>query len=142
MTVKCNFCNKENADDALVCARCGVELVKASQPMRGTLELRVIGMERASINVAPPAQEGYIIGRSDDSSDYIPDIDLSQYGARQHGVSRRHAALIYYRKVVNVIDLESINGTYLNGKKLIPNTPYPLNSGDSLKLGTFGLLIK
>lgn len=142
MAIRCSVCNKENTDDAAVCVRCGVALVKTGIPLRGTIELHVIGMEREVIRLDAPMAEGYILGRSDESSDYLPDIDLARFDARQHGVSRRHAALVRFRNTINVIDLNSVNGTYLNGKKLLPDTPYPLSSGDSLKLGTFGLMVK
>ena len=142
MAVKCGVCNKENSDDATICIRCGVALVKDGLPLRGGVELRVIGEDPAVMRLDAPISEGYVLGRSDESSEYVPDVDLSQFGARQQGVSRRHAALVRYREIVHVIDLNSVNGTYLNDKKLLPDTPYPVNAGDSLKLGTFGLLIK
>lgn len=140
--IRCSVCNKENNDTATACVRCGVALVKDGIALRDVIELRVLGDERVTLRLETPQHEGYVIGRSDESSDYLPDVDLSAYGARQQGVSRRHAALVRYREIVHIIDLNSVNGTFLNDRKLLPDTPYPLNSGDSLKLGTFSLLIK
>lgn len=33
-------------------------------------------------------------------------------------------------------DLSSCNGTFLNGEKLLPNHPVPINPGDAISIGT------
>jgi pSer/pThr/pTyr-binding forkhead associated (FHA) protein len=84
-----------------------------------------------------PGIEGYVIGRADEMSALIPDIDLTKMGGR--GISRRHAALVRYHGAAHLIDLHSVNGTYVNGKRLQPDVPHPLNSGDELRFGTLDL---
>ncbi|MCA9903715.1 MAG: FHA domain-containing protein [Anaerolineae bacterium] len=91
--------------------------------------------------VRPPAHSGYVLGRSDDNSDFIPDIDLAQFGARELGVSRRHAALVSFQGATHLIDLGSVNGTFLNGKRLISEMPYPVISGNIIRVGTLQLVI-
>jgi pSer/pThr/pTyr-binding forkhead associated (FHA) protein len=86
-----------------------------------------------------PSVEGYVIGRMDEMSALIPDIDLTKAGGRARGISRRHAALVRYHGATHLIDLHSVNGTYLNGKRLQPDVPHPLNSGDELRFGTLDL---
>lgn len=88
-----------------------------------------------------PAVEGYVIGRADDATRYIPDIDLLPYGAREFGVSRKHAVLVRYRGGVHIVDLNSVNGTYINGERLAPEIPYALNDGDKIMLGNLELII-
>lgn len=107
----------------------------------GTLEIRIAGSEQPNLHIESPGSEGYTIGRSDSNSSYIPDIDLAGYSALERGVSRRHAALVRYRGVVHVIDLESVNGTFLNGERLLPDTPYALKAGDQLSLANLNLSI-
>jgi pSer/pThr/pTyr-binding forkhead associated (FHA) protein len=119
----------------------------------GMLEIRVAvlaeGEETATLDMeAPPAytliapaEEGYILGRSDSNSSYEPDIDLMAQGAQERGVSRRHAALVRHRGLVHVVDLDSVNGTFLNGKRLSPHIPYPLNAGDRLSLANLEITI-
>lgn len=141
MTTKCNVCDKENDDNALVCARCGVALTKSGILVTNRFELAVMGEETANFMIEPTVVEGYVIGRSDDGTSYLPDIDLAGVGAREHGISRRHAALVRYRDRVHVVDLSSVNGTYLNGKRLTPDTPFPINIGDTLRLGTLHLMV-
>jgi len=91
--------------------------------------------------VQPPEHNGYVLGRSDDNSDFVPDIDLAQYGARELGVSRRHAALVRFQGATHVLDLGSVNGTFLNGKRLISDMPYPVISGNVIRVGTLELVI-
>lgn len=86
-----------------------------------------------------PAIEGYVLGRTDENSDYKPDIDFTHAGARVNGVSRRHAALVRYQGVMHILDLQSVNGTYLNGKRLAANVPHLFRTGDELRLGTLEL---
>ncbi|PJF23095.1 MAG: hypothetical protein CUN56_02625 [Phototrophicales bacterium] len=87
-----------------------------------------------------PGVEGYVIGRSDEGSSYQPDIDLTAHNAQSLGLSRRHAALVRYRGYVHVMDLGSMNGTFINGERLLPFDAYALKSGDQVSLAN--LLIR
>jgi len=89
-----------------------------------------------------PQEEGYVIGRSDESSDFQPDIDLAGYGAREMGVSRRHIAVVRFQGNPHILDLGSVNGTFLNGKRLLPDTPYSLSTTNYLRLGTLQLIVE
>ena len=89
----------------------------------------------SDLQVALSRTNGLVLGRSDSRSSYIPDIDLAELKALEKGVSRRHAAFVRLQEALCILDLGSINGTYLNGTRLKPETPYPLNAGDQLGLG-------
>jgi hypothetical protein len=141
MTVTCGVCGMDNPAQAEVCQRCGVALVRHGVLLVDDFVLRVSSDGRGSFRLEAPQDEGYIIGRTDEASDFKPDIDLAAYGGREQGVSRRHAAFVRYRGAIHILDLNSVNGTFLNGKKLTPETPYPLNAGDSLKLGNMNLAV-
>jgi pSer/pThr/pTyr-binding forkhead associated (FHA) protein len=114
---------------------------KLGIPASGTLEIEIMseGGPHARFQFSAPGIEGYIIGRSDNKSSYTPDIDLTAYNALQKGLSRRHAALVRYKGMVHVLDLSSVNGTFLNGQRLSPETPYPIRTGDKLRLGNFNI---
>jgi len=73
------------------------------------------------------------LGRADEESDSV-DIDLNPLGAAQKGVSRRHATLERTRDMVNLIDLESKNGTYLNGQRLKAFERRVVRHGDEIRL--------
>ena len=68
-----------------------------------------------------------IIGRHDSC-----DIILND-----HSVSRHQAKIEYQQGKYILTDLESTNGTFVNGKKI---TPHPLKAGDTIKAGTSLLL--
>lgn len=113
----------------------------------GAITLSVIPDEQLEyignldFRVEAPGAEGVIIGRSDVSSSYEPDIDLAPFNAQRRGISRRHAVLVRYRGAVHVIDLGSMNGTYINGKRLTPKVAFPLSPGDQLRLANLSLTI-
>ena len=92
-------------------------------------------------DVEVPLAKGVNIGRLDPASGSFPDVDLSSYGGLEGGVSRRHAKIIRRGSEVFIEDLGSINGTFLNRKKLTPYLPEALKSGDELQLGKLILWI-
>ncbi|MBK8020467.1 MAG: FHA domain-containing protein [Chloroflexi bacterium] len=79
---------------------------------------------------------GVVIGRSDEATHYQPDVDLAECAGREKGVSRRHAAIVQYRGELHLIDLRSVNGTFLNDQVLSPDQPYPLGADSHIRLGT------
>lgn len=139
MTVKCSTCGHDNPDDEQVCEECGAPLVRPGDSLVGDLEIRLVDQEDVVFRLSAPQGEGYVLGRTDEASSFTPDVDLAEHGAREQGVSRRHAALVRYRGTVHIVDLHSVNGTYLNGRRLTPETPYPVNAGDTVRLGNMTL---
>ncbi len=77
-----------------------------------------------------------VFGRKDPATGAMPDIDLTPFAGYRMGVSRRHAAIT--RNVaygLDVRDLGSSNGTFLNGQQLVAHRLYRLRNGDELRLG-------
>ncbi|MCB9454284.1 MAG: FHA domain-containing protein [Anaerolineaceae bacterium] len=75
------------------------------------------------------------LGRIVEGDTLQPDIDLSVYGAEEFGVSRRHLAMHTEDNRLWITDLESGNGTFINGERLRPDEPRPLSHGDTLQIG-------
>jgi hypothetical protein len=75
------------------------------------------------------------IGRADAVSNFFPEIDLNPYGALDNGVGRRHARLFVQGGQVLIEDMDSTNGTVLNGQKLAARQPQPLRDGDQVLVG-------
>ena len=75
------------------------------------------------------------LGRIDPTQDIYPEVDLSSFLGLECGVSREHALIVRRGNVIEVEDLASTNGTLLNGKRLSPYLPVPLQDGDLLQLG-------
>ena len=69
-------------------------------------------------------------------------VDLSAHNAKALGVSRHHAKLCPSETGLQVIDLDSTNGTTLNSDVLRENTPYRVSDGDVLSLGKLAITVK
>jgi molybdenum cofactor synthesis domain-containing protein len=81
-----------------------------------------------------PLTEEVNIGRFDPASGSFPDVDLTSYGGLEKGISRYHAKITRRESGVFIEDLASINGTFVNRKKLAPYVPERLRNGDELRL--------
>ncbi|MDQ7027015.1 MAG: FHA domain-containing protein [Anaerolineae bacterium] len=86
------------------------------------------------------AKESVILGRL--SSGSLVDVDLTPFHAVDFGVSRQHAMISPDGEGFMVKDLDSSNGTALNGLRLEPNKSYKLHDGDMLFLGRMALTIR
>jgi pSer/pThr/pTyr-binding forkhead associated (FHA) protein len=100
------------------------------------------------INLEGPGE--YIIGRlsqnttrgdRDDSERAATEIDLSLFQAYETGVSRRHASLTIKSESVLLTDLDSTNGTRLNGNVIPAMTPQELRHEDIVTLGKLKIQI-
>ncbi|MCP4542055.1 MAG: zinc-ribbon domain-containing protein [Chloroflexi bacterium] len=83
----------------------------------------------------PPGRTEIIIGREDPVSNVFPEIDLTDHGGDEGGVSRRHARIFVQGDQIFVEDLNSTNYTHVNQQRLTPGHPHPLNDGDELRFG-------
>ncbi len=81
-----------------------------------------------------------VIGRRSEGA--APDVDLSPFGATDLGVSRRHVSIDCVRSVLQITDLASANGTFLNRDRLVPNMPYTLRNRAVLQLGKLILRVQ
>ena len=81
-----------------------------------------------------------VLGRSEKShqDDYL---NFAPYEAAEKGVSYQHATLEIIGETVRLTDLDSTNGTFLNGQRLPSNQPYLVRSGDEIRLGQLVMYI-
>lgn len=157
--IKCPVCQAEHPENTLFCDECGSYLQGGDQKETDPLAAaEVTWMEREEAievseeevvspvslklsipdsgrDVELPLTKEVNIGRLDPASASFPDIDLTSDGGLEKGVSRRHAKITRRGSEVFIEDLGSINGTFLNRKKLTPYLPQSLKSGDELQLG-------
>ncbi|MGJ3239358.1 MAG: FHA domain-containing protein [Anaerolineae bacterium] len=82
-----------------------------------------------------------IVGRSDNVTDYVPDIDLTPHGAYRLGLSRRHAVILCEDERLFVKDLNSRNGTFVNGTIVPGNTKQLIQHGDELRFGNLAMQV-
>ncbi|GCE19291.1 FHA domain-containing protein [Dictyobacter kobayashii] len=75
------------------------------------------------------------VGRYDhDLGGVQPEVDLSKFDGADT-VSRLHAAIERSGDSYTLTDLNSTNSTRINGKRLEPDNPTPINDGDTLQFG-------
>jgi hypothetical protein len=158
--IKCPFCQTTHVTNTIFCSECGTYLLedgrRGTDPL-GTGEIGWVGPEDESSEHAAIQGSGPLgvrlrigeggreveallnkaihLGRLDPASDVFPEIDLSEDNGLEKGVSRRHARILKREGTVVVEDLGSINGTFINGKRLAPYLPEALHDGDQLQLG-------
>lgn len=159
--IVCRNCKHKNMDGALFCSECGANI--GSQDAISTQNIKT-GEMRQNIEGkgAKPARQPVItkldtwgtlhlldtgqmlplsdrneftLGRISEGQPIMPDIDLSPYQAYASGVSRLHAVLKRDNGRIILMDLGSSNGTYLNAKRLNPNSEQALEHGDIIALG-------
>lgn len=82
------------------------------------------------------------MGRVDPMGTVFPEVDLTGDGTLARSVSRRHARIIKQGNIIVIEDLGSVNGTFVNGERLSPYLPEPLNDGDTLQLGQLVIGVK
>lgn len=70
-----------------------------------------------------------------------PDIDLRPHDAQKCGVSRLHAQLTLTKDGVKITDLDSANGTYLDGNRLPPEKPVLIANSNILQLAQLTMVL-
>jgi hypothetical protein len=143
--VYCQECGFQNPESANYCSRCGALLSKGESAAETTqtfspeevgdhLEHEDFGLEGPALVVRAgggragesfkPTGERTRIGRSPDCEIFLDDVT----------VSRNHAVLVLQNGKYHVEDEGSLNGTFVNRKR-IDNAP--LTEGDELQIGKY-----
>jgi pSer/pThr/pTyr-binding forkhead associated (FHA) protein len=76
-------------------------------------------------------RSGHVLGRCGDAD---ADADAGNVFEKFRTVSRRHARVTFVNGAWNIEDLESTNGTWINGRRIEANERRPLNGGDTVAL--------
>lgn len=160
MLIKCSYCHTMHVANTVFCDECGNylledEIRETDLDMKARLQATpadragfspvyqeslkpvairlTIGPQKRQVEV--PLNRVIHLGRISPAANIFPEVDLSDNVHAERTVSRRHARILKQGNKVLVEDLDSINGTFINGKKLDPYLPEPLNDGDLLQLG-------
>jgi pSer/pThr/pTyr-binding forkhead associated (FHA) protein len=160
----CSNCKHNEIEGALFCSECGSQLIdqtrdatqsfpKASLETELNQELTTGRSNNITFTAAKGVQvmmlnfldsgkmltlsgkPEYTLGRVSEGQPILPDLDLAPYDAFALGVSRIHAALRIINGRLLVVDLGSVNGTRINGQKLVSKVEYPVSKGDIIALG-------
>lgn len=143
----CERCFARNEAGDTFCKVCGEELPEGFADLEGSLTRRLVpAAARAQLIVEMGHAYGgtaefwiesdvTLVGRSSESDGVSPDVDLTNVDPGRL-VSRRHAFILRRRGGFVVEDLESANGTYLNGmQRLQPHAQTLLRDGDLITFG-------
>ncbi|MBZ0291111.1 MAG: FHA domain-containing protein [Anaerolineae bacterium] len=116
--------------------------MRASEFVADVLYLYVAGAQNQK-PIQHQGKETIILGRSSNSTAPNPAtlIDLSPYRALSLGVSRQHARINYSDDGYTIEDLNSSNGTWLNGNRLSASQIYRIRPGDHVQLGELLMFI-
>jgi hypothetical protein len=147
--VYCPECGFQNPEAANYCSRCGALLVKEDPGSEttmsyvpeegdeeGSVSLEELGAEGPALVVRSgggragehfvPKGERTTIGRSPDCDIFLDDVT----------VSRKHAVLIERDGDLYIEDQGSLNGTFLNRRRIESGK---LENGDELQIGKYKL---
>jgi CRP-like cAMP-binding protein len=108
----------------------------ARAPLEGTMqaEAQAYFISVSTGNVFPVFSNEALLGRFDSVTGMRPDVDLTNED-QSRNISRRHARLVTKDgKHFVAEEIGTMNGTYLNGKKLANGVLTPIADGDELTL--------
>lgn len=157
----CSNCRAQQYEGTIFCTECGASLLVSERHSETTASLgggKLAEIALPTVVSAPePKHDNHdlqltvlnsgrqlsfasvkplLIGRQDAARGVFPDIDLSNDGGYDAGVSRRHARIWHQSDGFVVEDLQSANGTFINGKRIEPHSPTAIRAGDELGFGT------
>ena len=92
--------------------------------------------------VFPLDAEGTLVGRYDPVTELNPDVDLTEADLKR-SVSRRHARIAPSGDGHVIIEeVGALNGTFVNGTKLITGQPVPLSDGVQVGFGMVKMIFR
>jgi hypothetical protein len=135
----CPSCRYQNREGFMFCEDCGEEITHVDSlpdPESGFgLEPGIsLQVEGAGEAIQLQLDGRIVLGRFDPDRDEQPDVDLNAYEAFEKGVSVIHAQIQHDSDGIKIMDVGSKNGTYVNGRQLVPQRPYVLRNGDEVRL--------
>jgi pSer/pThr/pTyr-binding forkhead associated (FHA) protein len=86
-------------------------------------------------------EASFLLGRFSSSKQRTNHIDLTSFGAADKGVSRIHAQLHMDDGKLFIADMDSTNGTFVDGIRLEPHYPVQLRQGSEVVLGKLHLQV-
>ncbi len=152
----CIYCGTENRESSSQCSKCGKPLSETmlENPLQQAREkyklpsapgepelFLMIRTQEGLIPIPLPYGKSVTIGRKDPDTHALPNVDLTVFSAQEFGVSRVHAAIDYTPQAPTITDLNSSNGTFLNGQRLEAHEASVLRYGDELRLGRLVMFI-
>ncbi|MEO6891372.1 MAG: FHA domain-containing protein [Ktedonobacteraceae bacterium] len=89
----------------------------------------------------PIMEKNAVVGRADPKHGWAPDVDLTPADPKMT-ISRKHARIYCEDTLFYLEDLKSHNGSWVDEVRLTPMQRYPLQHGDSVRIGSARLRFK
>lgn len=152
---ECAHCGASNREGVIYCEKCGIAIAAVPLSTRqlgdagshsGTHQLSeegaiILQVENHDTPITIQLRQEVILGRLTDQGDGKTYVNLTAYNGDQMGVSRRHARLLRDRRSVYLMDLNSTNGTRLNGQPLPNAIERRVRDGDTIDLGKLKIYV-
>lgn len=87
-------------------------------------------------------EQDVIVGRSDQTDNFSAGLDLTELGAYQLGLSRKHARIRRNGLQLELEDTGSRNGTFVNEQRIDPHVPYVVRNGDLVRFGNMKVQLR
>ena len=91
-------------------------------------------MLTATGNEYPISKDVVLLGRESVADSIFPEVDLTLVDPEGY-ISRRHAEVQRHGEGYIVMDLDSMNGTFVNNKILLKDEAYTLANDDEIRVG-------
>ena len=102
--------------------------------------MRLEAEENGAVFLLDPKET--MIGRYDPVTELKPDVDLTELDLKR-SVSRRHARIVDSDDGLVVIEeVGALNGTFVNGTRLVAGEPHPVEDGDRVGVGMVKLIFR
>ncbi|HEY5535139.1 MAG TPA: FHA domain-containing protein [Ignavibacteria bacterium] len=128
--MKCSKCGRENKTDETFCASCGSRISSGTVSPEGTSQKFSGGVKKTAVVQPIGFDRNFcevFIGRGSNCDIVIND----------DGVSTKHSRIFVENDEIFIEDLRSLNGTYVNGRRISSRTKIGLTS--KVFLGNFPL---
>jgi hypothetical protein len=131
----CERCFARNEAGETFCKVCGEQLPESLADVDSDGTRRLVPAAARALLIIELGKDVALVGRSSPADGVEPDVDLGHVDPNRL-VSRRHAFILRRRGGFAIEDLESVNGTYLNGiQRLQPHAQTLLRDGDQVSFG-------
>lgn len=155
--ITCPYCQHKMPEGTLFCEECGLSLWGDANTHQIDTELDslsegaggagwgtatfgpnhelILQISGSTDSLAFKPETEFYLGRQDPNAETQVHLELTPFGGLEKGVSRRHAMLRRGDDVLQIVDLGSSNGTFLNGQRVVRDHPRLVRDGDEIQLG-------
>lgn len=141
--MKCPECEFDNIEGTAYCDGCGTKLSSDDTPSQSATPIDTETAqpdETAKLILAttgdeyPINKDVVLLGRESVADSIFPEVDLTSVDPEGY-ISRRHAQIQKQDNDYTIMDLNSMNGTFVNNKILLKDETYTLANDDEIRVG-------